>query len=195
MMRRARTTPSRALAVILAALSTSPAQADPSIPPTLQAAIVAKMLAYDRALKARVGSSVDVGIVFKESDKASAEAAERLLAAFGAMSSRPVQGLPLRASRHAYKDGDRLAQWLKAGGMDVVCLVAGLVRELDAIRTVSFDAKAITVGDDRSQVEGGLAVAVVLEGTAPRIVINIAAARAVGMDPDPKLLELSEVIQ
>lgn len=195
MIRRARVLFIGALAFLLTGPGALRTTADPAIPPTLQAAILAKMLAYDRALKTRVGPSIDVGVVFKESDKASSEAAEGLLAAFGAMSTRPVQGLPLRASSHAFKDAERLGQWMKTGGVDVVCVVTGLVKERDTIRSVSQSAKAVTVGADRSQVEGGLAVAVVLKGTTPRILVNIASAQAVGMDLDPKLLELSDVIR
>ena len=195
MMRRARAAATRALLAAFILSSWRPSAADPSIPPTLQAAILAKMLAYDRALKTRVGPSVDIGIVFKESDKASAEAASGLSAAFEAMADHPVQGLPLRTSRHAYKDAEHLAEWMKTAGVDVVCVVTGLVKERDAIRAASVEAKAITVGADRAQVEAGLAVAVVLHGTAPRILVNIASAQAVGMNLDPKLLQLSDVIR
>jgi uncharacterized protein DUF4154 len=195
MMRRARSLTTRALVLVLAALSARPAAADPAIPPTLQAAILAKMLAYDRALKSRAGTSVDVGVLFKESDKASSEAAEALISAFSAMSARPVQGLPLRVAGHAYKDPEHLGHWLKASGIDVVYVSSGLVKEREAIRTTSVDAKAVTVGTDRGQVEGGLAVAVVLKGTTPRILVNMGSAQAVGMDLDPKLLELSDVIR
>lgn len=192
-MRRACSRQTGALLILLA--FPRPHAADPAIPPTLQAAILHKMLAYDRALKTRVGPSVDIGVVFKESDKASSEAAEGLLGAFGALSSRPVQGLPLRASSHAYQDPEKLAQWMKAGGVDIVCVVTGLAKEREAIRAASVEAKAVTVGADRAQVEGGLAVAVVLRGTTSRILVNIASAQAVGMDLDPKLLELSDVIR
>jgi hypothetical protein len=181
--------------VAVLAILTAPLAADTAVPPTLQAAILAKMLSYDRALKPRVGASLDVGVVFKESDKASADSAAALLAAFEAMGARTIQGLPLRASKHAYKDPAHLAQWLKTEGIDLVYVAEGLTKERDAIRQASVEAKAVTAGTDRAQVEAGLAVAVVLKGTTPRILVNVASTQAVGMSLDPKLLELSDVIR
>ena len=191
-MRRAWSLGSRLLVV---AMLTAPLAADPAVPPTLQAAILAKMLSYDRALKPRVGASIDIGVVFKASDKASEESATALLAAFEAMGTRTIQGLPLHASRHAYKDPAQLAQWLKADGIDLVYVTEGLGKERDAIRAAAVEAKAVTAGTDRAQVEAGLAVAVVLRGTTPRILVNVASTQAVGMSLDPKLLELSDVIR
>jgi hypothetical protein len=153
------------------------------------------MLSYDRALKTRVGSAIDVGVVFRESDKASAEAGGALQKAFEAMHAHKVQGLSLRSTSHAYKGAEPLAQWLKAEGIDLVCVVGGLDKERDAIRSAAVEAKAITVGADRKQVEAGLAVAVVLRGATPRILVNVASVEAVGVDLDPKLLQLSDVIR
>jgi hypothetical protein len=166
-----------------------------SIPVSLQAAILAKMLAYDRALKTRVGLSIDVGVVFKESDKSSTEAGAALLKAFEAMRAHKVQGLPLRSTGHAYKGAEPLAQWLKAEGIDLVCVVSGLDKERDVIRGAAVEAKAVSVGADRAQVEAGLAVAVVLRGATPRILVNVPSVEAVGVDLDPKLLQLSDVIR
>jgi hypothetical protein len=184
-----------ALLALFVALSSVSYGADANIPPTLQAAILAKMLAYDRSLKTRAGASIDVGVVFKESDKLSAEAGAAMVKAFEAMGAHIIQGLPMRVTRHPYKDTDHFAQWLKGGGVDLVYVVGGLGKEREAIHAASVEAKAVTVGADRSQVEAGLAVAVVLKGATPRILVNIASAQAVGMSLDPKLLELSDVIR
>jgi hypothetical protein len=180
--------------VLLLALLAARASAD-SIPVNLQAAILAKMLAYDRALKTRVGPAIDVGVVFKESDKASTQAGTALVKAFEAMHAHRVQGLPLRPSGHAYKGAEPLAQWMKTEGIDLVCVVSGLDKERDVIRGASLEAKAVSVGADRAQVEGGLAVAVVLRGATPRILVNVPSVEAVGVDLDPKLLQLSDVIR
>jgi YfiR/HmsC-like len=166
-----------------------------SVPPSLQAAIVAKILAYDRALKARAGASVGIGVVFKESDKASAESGGAMLRAFEGLASHQVQDLPLTTSGHAYKSPEQLAQWLKSSNVHVLYVAVGLTKERDAIRAACTAAMVLTVGTDRTQVEAGLAVGVVLQGTAPRILVNITVAQASGADLDPKLLALADIVR
>jgi hypothetical protein len=169
--------------------------ADADVPANLQAAILAKMLAYDRGLKARAGDSVGIGIVYKEGDEASLRAKGELLRAFEAVGSRAIQGLPVRTAEHAYRDAEQLAQWLDAKGIDLAYVTSGLAKERAAIRKACVGKKTLTSGVDRADVEAGLSVAVVTKGTAPRILVNIAAAHEVGADLDPKLLELSDVIR
>ena len=53
----------------------------------------------------------------------------------------------------------------------------------------------MSVSPVRSFVERGLAAGIVLKGDRPAIVINLTAAEAAGMDLDPKLLELSEILR
>jgi hypothetical protein len=51
------------------------------------------------------------------------------------------------------------------------------------------------MGATRAAVEKGIAVAVVAKGDSPRILVNLPSAQALGMDLDPKLLLLAEVLR
>jgi hypothetical protein len=188
-----RTSLSIAIVAVLLFFGARPAAAE--VPASLQAAILVKMLAYDRALKARAGESVGIGILYKDGDDASARMKEELLRAFAAVSSRPIQGLPVQTGDHAYRDAEHLTKWLASSGIDLVYVTTGLSKEREAIRKACLEARVLTAGVERPEVEAGLAVAVVTKGEAPHIVVNIAAAHAVGADLDPKLLALSDVVK
>ncbi|HEX9898064.1 MAG TPA: YfiR family protein, partial [Candidatus Methylomirabilis sp.] len=161
----------------------------------LEAKIFARMLAYDRALKARAGSSVGIAVLVNGEDKASARSNDQMLEAFKALESVTIQGLPVTVSSRTYKDPADLTAWIAREGIDALYLTRGLAGELEGIRSVCRERKVVSMSHVRSFVEQGVAVGVVMRGDAPRTVVNIAAAESMGMDLDSKLLQLSEVIR
>jgi hypothetical protein len=171
------------------------ARAQQALPAELQATILARALAYDRSLKARSGGSVVIGVVFKPSDKESNDAQAAVLKAFKALGSQTIQGLPITAAAHPYKDPASLGDWLTKQGVDALYLTPGLSAELEPVRTVCREKKTITMSAVRSFVEQGAALGVVAHGDGARILVNMRAAESLGMELDSKLLQLSEVIR
>lgn len=164
-------------------------------PAGLQAAILARTLAYDRALLAKAGTAVVVGVLAKTGDEASLEAQQEMMRALAAVQPRTVHGLPLKASASAFRDRAALAAWIEQEGLDAVYGTTGLGDELAVIRGVCEERKVASLSALRSFVEKGLALAVVAKGDTARLLVNLKAAEATGMSLDPKLLQLSEVIR
>lgn len=169
------------------------AQEKAVVPADLQAAIMARALSYDRALKARAGRAVVIGVLAKSGDSASLAAQERMLQALGAVEPRTVHGLPLQAVGAAFQDRTTLLAWIDKEGIDALYLAPGLTGELAAIQSVCQERKLASLSSSRSFVEKGIAVAVVAKGASAGLLVNLSAATASGMDLDPKLLQLSEV--
>jgi hypothetical protein len=167
----------------------------PAVPADLQAAILTRTLVYDRALKARAGSAVAIGVLSKAGDKASVAAQEQMLRAFASVEPRSVHGLPLKVVSAPFKDRSTLLTWIDQEGIDAVYVTPGLGEDLAVIRGACEERKVASLGALRSFVEKGLAVAVVVRGETARLLVNLKAAEATGMDLDPKLLQLSEVIR
>ena len=80
-------------------------------------------------------------------------------------------------------------------GVDVLYVTAGLEKDVAAIQAVCTERKVVGVSAVRAFVKQGLAIGVVTKGESAGILVNLPAARAVGMDLDPKLLTLAEVIR
>jgi hypothetical protein len=171
------------------------AWAEQALPALLEASLIVRVLAYDRALKARAGGSVTIGILFKGSDRASARAQGEMLQAFGAVEPRSIQGIPFGTVSHAYKDRADLSAWAARDKIGILYVAPGLADELDAIRDLSRERKLVTVSPVRSFVERGLAVGTVPKGNKAGILVNLGAAELLGMDLDPKLLQLAEVLR
>jgi hypothetical protein len=181
--------------IMLVAFSAPPAAAEPSIPAQLQASILTRMLAYDRALKSRAGTSVGIGIVFKANDKESAQIQQDIAAAFKAVEPQTIAELPLTVSTHPYKHAEGLAAWIDKEGLDVLYVAPGLGSGVEAIRNVCQQKKIVSMSPVRAFVEQGLAIGLVLKGDTPRIVVNRTAAESSGMELDSKLLYISDLIR
>jgi len=100
-----------------------------TVPADLQAAIVARALSYDRALKARAGRAVVIGVLAKSGDSVSAAAQERMLRALEAVEPHTVHGLPLQAVGSAFQDRTALLAWIDREGIDALYLTPGLANE------------------------------------------------------------------
>src|SRR5437870_918446 len=103
----------------VACLASALAATDAVVPFDLQAAIFSRVLAYDRALKSRVGKTVTLGVLFLPSDDASKRMRQGMLKSFGALEPN-VQGLPLRLVAHPYVDMKKLAAWIDDVDVDVL---------------------------------------------------------------------------
>jgi hypothetical protein len=166
-----------------------------AVPPDLQAAILARTLAYDRALKAKAGAAVVVGVLAKAGDKSSLEAQQQMMRALAAVEPRSVQGLPLKASAAVFKDHAALVGWIEQEGLDAVYVTPGLADDLATIKSACEVRQVASLSAVRAFVEKGLAMAVVAKGDTARLLVNLKSAEATGMNLDPKLLQLSEVIR
>jgi uncharacterized protein YwbE len=184
--------PIRALLLVLLAAVAPPATGDQEIPGELQAAIITRMLGYDRALKGRVGPSLTVGIVVKANDRSTVKIQTDMQTAFAAQQN--VQGLPLTVKVHVYAAPAPFTDWLGSQGVDVLYVAEGLDKELESIRAQCVQKRVVGVSSVRAYVKQGLAIGVVKKGESAGILVNLPVAKALGMDLDPKLLSLAEIM-
>lgn len=184
-MRQLWKAPLAALLLLLAAAA-APALAQQQVPAELQATIVARVIAYDRSFRAGEGRP-RVGVLFKASDK-SADSAPELVDAFEAVGS-------LSAVSRRYKDLADLSGWMSSQKIRILYVAPGLAEEVEAVRDLARQRKTVTVTPVRAFVERGLAIGIVPRGGRAGILVNREAAVAAGMDLDPKLLGLAEVLR
>jgi hypothetical protein len=166
-----------------------------SVPPEVQAAILTKILSYDRAMRARVGNMAVVGILAKSEDRSSAQAQAEVAKGITVLQSGRVPGVPLTVVTTGYKSAADLTAWIAEKNVDVLYVESALSKELEPIRGVCVAKKIVSITAVRDFVERGLVAGIVRKGDRPGILVNLPAAAAAGMDLDPALLALSEVIR
>jgi hypothetical protein len=180
-----------ALAIGIAAFLVSmsrPAHAERVSAP-LEAAIHLKALGYDRALKQRAGESVVIAILYDPSIQASVDATDEMKEALIALAKKTkVQDLPVVVKSVSYKDAWPSTELAKVAAIYVT---PGLESRLTEIRKHSIP----TLCGDRDLAKQGLAIGVYVKGSSPGLTINLASARAAGMDLDSRLLAIAEVLK
>src|SRR5262249_44994618 len=119
------------------------AHAETPVPPNLQVAILARVLAYDRAFKTRAGSAGTIGVVAKAGDKASAGNQAEMVKAFKALDPPSIQGVPVAVAEHSFTDAAALSEWIDSNKVGVLYLASGLAAQLDEIALVCAKKRLI----------------------------------------------------
>ncbi len=159
------------------------------VPPPIQAALTVRILEYDRALKSWAGEGLTIGIVAK--DAGAGEAAEYRQSIAG----RSVQGVPLKTAEHSYRGAEALTRWAERSGVRIVYLSSDLGAESAAVLSALGGRKVATLTLTRDQFQRGGTLGMVVKEGKPHILINLTASKAAGMDLEPKLLQLAEVVR
>lgn len=180
-----------ALALALTLIAPT-ASADVSVPPKLQAQLSAKIAAFDRNFAARAGGNALVLVVFKPGDSESTQLAQQVAAAFGDLGD--VGGLPKTVDVVPFADAAALAATCRGRKAALVYLSAGLDRDAGAIAAALAGGDVLSVGATGAHAEGGIAVGFDLDGGKPKIVINLASARAQNVALKADLLKLARIV-
>jgi hypothetical protein len=177
------------LATLVGGLPTAALCADPLLPPAIQAAMTVKMLEYDRSLKTWAGGRLTVGIITKAGGASASEFSQ-------ALTGRDAQGVPLKPLEYVYRDADSLTRWIESNGVRLAYLSPDLSGETAAtILSALAPRKLPTLTATRAQFQNGATLGIVVKEGKPHILVGLAASRAAGMDLDPKLLQLAEVVR
>ncbi len=174
----------------IAVTATSPGSgtaAEPVVPAPVQATMAVRILEYDRALRTWSGGRLTIGVVARRSGGA-AEFEQ-------ALSGRDAQGVPIRVAEHAYRDAEGLRAWIERSGVGLLYLAPDAGAESAAAVAVAAARRVPVLVASRAQFRDGATVGLVVRDGKPHILVNLGASRAAGMDLDPKLLQLSEVVR
>ena len=189
----------RALLLLVGAVSLGivrvPAVKAADVPPSRQVVIVLRALAYDGNLKSRAGPTVNIAILHKKGNSAAEQMGAAVTQAFMSRQSTLVTGLPIAISRLAYRTPDELKNSIVESGIDLLYVCDGLESDLDAIKEITRQAKVLSVGANREQVEKGLSLGVVEMDGKVAILVNLQSSRLEGVSFSSDFLGLTSVIR
>lgn len=166
-----------------------------AVPLKLQAQVLIRTLAYDRALPARAGHAVGIGLLFGSAKDDSLRSQFDVREAFEGRRGMKVLGRPIFVEMHTYKDAATLSAWITDKQIDALYIVPSLLADIEAIRTVCVERHIASLGATRALVENGVAIGVISKETAPRVLVNLPAALSSGIDLDSRLLRGVEVVR
>jgi hypothetical protein len=172
----------------------SPANAD--VPPSKQAALLLRILAYDRNLNYRPHNKktirvvvVDaVGVAESLAVQADMVAALKDITRTTVVAGLSVEILRIPFSTHFEKD-------VAATGVAAVYLCPGLGDVIDEIVPITRKLSILSFSDSETYVKHGTSVGLLRRGSRATILVNLTNARAEGSDFDPEILSFFEVIR
>jgi len=188
--------PSNAAAALLCALAVAvgadEALADVAVPVQLQAQLAAKVSAFDRNFAARAEGTARVLVVEKVGDDDSADVSAHFARALSAIGT--VAGSSITVDIEPFTNASALAEQCRSRRVSMVYLSTRLDPELGAVAAALTGVDVLTIGASGAYVARGSVVGFDLEEGRPRIVVNLARAKAQNVSFRAELLKLARVI-
>jgi len=171
-----------------------PARAE-DLPPRSHALLLLRVMAYDRNVRQRAGSTLTVVLLSQPGDRGSEERTSALREAFESVAREVVvEGLPVRVKVLPYRGIAALEEELDSLHPTLLLLDPELAPALPDVVHLTR-RRGVTTAGTRAMALGGAAVGVAARAGRATLYVNLAGARAEGASFDPALLDLCEVIR
>jgi uncharacterized protein DUF4154 len=189
--------PIRAVTMLLVLLiSSSSANAADDLLPSKQAALLVRVLPYDRNFQQRVTDTVTVAIVSRDGNPISETYGLDIAAALKDLARGVrIQGLPIRVISIEYSSTEDFAAAVARQKLVAIYVCPGLGDVLDSISAVTRQNKILSFSGREGDVRERLSIGLLRRGLRPALTVNLRAAAAEGADLEPDLLALSEVLR
>jgi hypothetical protein len=174
-------------------LAALPTAGQTAVPPGVEAAIVGRLLAGDRALPQRASGNLGIGLLFKAGQGASTNLA--VIEAYQGLKSQSIQGLTPTTGARAFRDLADLEDWLGREHVVLLRVGDGLADQLAALGGVCDRRRIVCLGTGRDHLKNGFAVAVTMRDARPLLQVHLAHAARQGLDLAPEVIRLSEVVR
>ena len=164
------------------------------MPAPMQASLFAKILKFDRNLKARAGKELKIGVLYQKKVRSSLEAHEEFLQAMCGDPRQRIEGLPVRCVAVEWTGAPDLEAAVAREGIRVLYVAPLRAVAIEEIVAISRARKITTLTGVPEFVEKGIALGLTLRAERPLVLVHLAAARAEGADLNSQLLKLARVL-
>ncbi len=160
------------------------------VPESLQAAIFFKVLAYDYAIQSKPGNTVTIAVI---TDAKTAGRQAAILEGFNKIKGQQLGGKSVNIIVVKMTGPSSVGDASKG---DILYVPEGADdKTIDALLAFARTNKRATLGGSEALAQKGCAVGLAVEAGKPKIVINLPASQAQGMNLSSKVLRLAKVIQ
>ena len=154
-----------------------------------------KILTFDRNFDKRVGSRLNIGLVYNEQDPASRQYLQDMITALNRYSDKTIKNLPITYTPISYTEKLDLAEFARVYGVNVFYLTPGNAKHIAAVVRTSRRQKLVTITGVPEYVRAGITIG--LDSTSDnktRILINLRSAQLEEIIFDANLLRLATVV-
>lgn len=159
----------------------------------VQFPLILKILQFDRNLATRVGKEIVIAAVYQGRYRASTRARDDVRRAAEEAIGQRVSDLPIRVVEIDIEQ-TKLADALDLLEVDVVYLMPLRAVDIGDITRITRERNVATVTGVEDYVYHGVAVGLGVYQEKPRVLVNLEASRAEGMEFSSRLLKLAQVV-
>jgi hypothetical protein len=163
------------------------------VPATLQAQLASKVASFDRNFSARAGGNAHILIVFKGGDGESQRMANVFAGSVRDM--KEFGGAAKDVEIVAFSGAGAVAAACKSKHAAAVYLSSGLENDAAAVGSALAGADVLSIGASGAHADKGTVLGFDLEGGKPKLVINVARAKAQNVSLKAEVLKLARVVQ
>jgi hypothetical protein len=180
--------------LLISATTTSLLSQEMAVPVGVQHTLLMKVLAFDRALQARCGDEIIIGVLYQSKYRPSLLAKDELMSIAEA-SMQKINNIVVRWRPIDISETGDLRASLTKHHVDILYVAPVRSVDIDVITSVCRASHILTLTGVSEFVEAGLAVGIGIKGKRPQIEINLAAAKAVGADFTSQLLKVAKIVE
>jgi hypothetical protein len=166
---------------------------DVTVPISLQAELLAKVVEYDRGFPGRAGSQARILLIVKKDDPDSVHVAAQLAAALGRLG--PIAGLPHDQTIVPFSGAAELAADCRARRAAIVIFGPGFRDDLDALRKALTGVDVLSVSSLPGYVPKGIVLGFDVVSGRPKLLVNLTQARLQRVDLASAALKLMRVYE
>lgn len=164
--------------------------------PSKQAALLLRVLPFDRNFHQRAADTVTVAVLHREGNPISETYGLDMTAALRDLArGMRLRGLSVRVISIGYSSSEKIEAALAQQKLAAIYVCPGLVDVFDSISDITRKYEILSFSGRESEVRDHLSIGLLRRGTRPEILVNLRAAAAEGADLEPELLALSEVLR
>ena len=160
---------------------------------TNQAAKVVLMLSYDRNLDKRAPQQIKIAVVY--ANKANPKFIEGFIEKLTSDTTKQLVSKPIVAEAIQYKDPFSFRRELKKKNFTALYLMPDMKLALNSVTQTTRALKISTFSGQSKFAEMGAAVSIIPQDQRIDLVVNIAAARAEGMNLPTSVLIISKLVE
>jgi len=164
------------------------------VPTQMQASLFAKILTFERNLKARAGKELRIGVLYQKKVRSSLEAQEEFVQAMCGDPGRRIDGLALTCVPIEWTSAPDVEAAVVHADIRVLYVAPLRAVAIEEIVAISRARKITTLTGVPEFVEKGIALGLALRAERPLILVHLEAARAEGADFNSQLLKLARVM-
>jgi len=163
--------------------------------PLLEATLQLKVQSYDHKIANRLAKGFVVCIIYRAGSSPSESAAQEMREAFARAAERyKIKGVTVAVDVVGV-DPARPGEALRGHNASMIYVVPGLDGAIPEIAAAANRLKVPTSTHVRDYISAGLGIAVTVDRHKPKIVVNLKAVTAAGMELDADMLGLAEVVR